>query len=277
MTRLLYCECFKLIRSSSFLALVAATIILTTLTIITAYSPSGAGGPLFMVAGMELDKIGRAIGFIGNIIDPNHVSASAVRTAFVFTILWLPVVILFATGAFSSDFISRSLTISQAKGISQTRILISKAIVICTAVAVCYAISCTIAFFFKANQYGASPDFNALGVFFSALGLNILLLTALMTQVMCLFSLVRSPFACSLITVLISTFVLLAYPSSYSTLSEVRASGFLLYEFSPVFYLLHTCSLSIDTDFIALTIFYSLASILIALGISAVAMNRRKV
>ena len=102
MRTLVWCEARKILRSRALYLMLAASVVFTALT---ALSPADTGGQMFMMAGDPF-RIGGAIGFIGNVVDPERIGASAIRTSFLFTPFWLPVVIVFTVHMLSADFLS---------------------------------------------------------------------------------------------------------------------------------------------------------------------------
>lgn len=273
-TRLMACEARKMLRSTSFLVLLAATAVFTALTVA---SPAAfPGGPMFMTAGPEPDVVGGAIGFIGNLVDPENVAGSAARTAFVYTPFWLAVVIAFAASSFAADFTTRSVAVSKAKGTPLAKILLAKTVSIVGVVGTCYAASCLAAFLFKAHQYDAPLEAADFGLFFGILGTNVALLGALATQAMLLFSLLRSTFASALALLVCQVCVLLGYPSAYGV-SGAGEAGNPLFLLSPVYYLMNTCSLSFDNAPLLLGAAYAAVAVAVALTASAAALSMREV
>ena len=73
-------EARKLLSSRALPALAACAALLAALTM---SSPAEfPGGPLLMTAGPDPSRIGGAIGFIGNVVDPAAPGLSAVRSTF---------------------------------------------------------------------------------------------------------------------------------------------------------------------------------------------------
>lgn len=272
MTRLMACEARKLLHSRMLLFLLAATVVLTGITITSPES----GGPLFMKAGGNVNTMGAAIGFIGNYLDPQHVAASAIRTSFLSTPFWLPVVIMFTASVFSEDFATRSIALTKAKGGSPAKVLAAKAVGVFAAIGVCYAISCLASFLFKASQYGATVSGTDAALFIGALSANVLLLWALAAQTMFLFCVLRNSFASALSLLLITAFVLVAYPASYTPTGETPQLN-PLFMANSAYYLAHTCSLSFDGVPLVMGIGFGAAATAIALAGSMVATNVREV
>lgn len=229
-----------------------------------------------MTAGGELDAIGQAVGFIGNYIDPQKVAASAVRTSFLYTPFWLPVVIVFSASAFSADFATRSVAVTKARGGSPSQVVAAKAAVTFAAVGLTYALGCLSAFLFKASQYGVAVGGADMGPFLSALGANVVLLWALAAQTMLLFCLFKSSFASALGLLLLTAFVLVGYPSSYASTGEAPAAN-LLFTLSPAYYLVHTSSLSFDGVSLLACLAFGIAATAAALAGSMIATNVKEV
>lgn len=272
MMRLLACEARKMMHTKALLLLVTTAVVLTATTMLSPVS----GGPLFMTAGGDLNEVGAAIGFIGNQIDPQNAAGSAIRTAFLYTPLWLPLVIIFATSAFAADFTSRSIRVSKAKGISLTSLLVAKALTIFVCVGIAYLLSCLLSFLFKANQYGVTLEGADMALFFGILGTNILLLCALVAQCILLFSLFRNSLVSILALIVYHLYVLVSYPSSFAH-GAMGSSENLTFLVSPAYYLLNTCSLSFGNVSIPLVIGYAVITIPIMLVASSASLQVREV
>lgn len=272
MMRLMVCEARKLLHSRMLLFLLAAAVVFTGMTVASPKS----GGPLFMIAGGDLNAMGTAIGFIGNYVDPQRVGASAVRTSFLYTPFWLPAVIAFSASVFSTDFATRSLAVTKAKGGSPAKVLAAKAVAAFAAIGACYAISCLVSFLLKASQYGATLSGADAMLFLITLGANILLLWALSAQTMLLFCLVRNSFASALALLLFTAVVLVAYPASYTPPGEAPTPN-PLFMASSAYYLVHTCALNFDGVPLLASIGFGAAATAIALAGSMVATNAREV
>lgn len=271
--RLVACEARKLLRSTPFVLLLVAMVAFTILTVM---SPADYPNPLFMTAGPQPDVVGGAIGFIGNYVDPGNVAGSAARTAFVYTPFWLAVAIVFAASAFSADFASKSVAVSQAKGMHPGRILAAKALVIIVVLGLCYAVSCLSAFLFKASQYGATLHAADVGLFLAVLGTNVLLIGALAVQAIMLYSLFKSTFVATLALLVFQVYVLLGYPSAYG-LNGSGAAGNPLFTLSPVYYLMNTCALSFDNVPLLVAVVYALVAGALALAAAAAALHMKEV
>lgn len=270
--RLLACEARKLLCGSALplLALAAGAMALLTLV-----SPA-EGGPVFMSAGGRMDQVGQSIGFIGNWIDPRDVPGSAMRTAFVYTPFWLLVVILAAVNVLSADFGTGSAVVSKAKGVSLGGAMVARAAVFAVLAGLLYGSACLVAFVFKAGQYGAVLSGADFVRFFGALLVNVLLLASLVMQAALVFSMTRSAFASAFLLVAMQVSVLLGYPSAYGVTGE-GAAGNLLFPLTPVFYLMHSCSLGTEGVTLAAACGYALTSSAIAVGAAAFVLHAKEV
>lgn len=272
MRTLVWCEARKIMRSRALYLMLAASVAFTTLT---ALSPADTGGQMFMMAGDPF-RIGGAIGFIGNVVDPERIGASAIRTSFLFTPFWLPVVIVFTVHMLSADFLSKSMAVSKAKGVGLGKTVFVKITMIFASVGLCYSASCAASFAIKANEYGTvlSPaDFRLL---FEALGANVLLLCALSCQTALLFLLLRRQLPSVLGSLFYTAYVLVGYPASYG-LSGEGAFGSLIFAASPAYHLINVSSLSFEAIPLLWGVAYGTAAIVIALGCAVAAANVREV
>ena len=68
MRTLVWCEARKILHSRALYLMLVASVAFTALT---ALSPADTGGQMFMMAGDPF-RIGGAIGFIGNVVDPER-------------------------------------------------------------------------------------------------------------------------------------------------------------------------------------------------------------
>lgn len=193
-----------------------------------------------------------------------------------YTVLWLPVAIVFATSAFSADFASGSIRVTAAKGARSAQVLGAKALVAFAAVGACYAASCLAAFLFKANQYGVAPTAADFGLFFAVLGVNVLLLCALAAQAMLLFALTRNTFVSALGLLALQMYVLLGYSSAYGA-AGAEAAFNPLFPASPVYYLLNSCALSFNDVPLLAGACYGAVAVALPLAVAALALRMREV
>lgn len=106
-------ECKRLLRSRATYAFAAMALILALATILS--SPDEQNALLFMVAGDDPGRVGGAVGFIGNLVDADDVAGSAARTSLVFTMLWIPSVIIYAVVTTAQDYTSASYSVVEGK------------------------------------------------------------------------------------------------------------------------------------------------------------------
>lgn len=257
-------------------ALVVVAGLAIIMTFLTIFSPADyPGGPMFMTAGSRPDIVSGAIGFIGNQIDPWNVAGSAMRTAFVYTPFWLPVVIIFTLNVFSSDFSTGSIRVSKARGTSMGGILLAKSAMIFAVLGSTYGFSCLVSFIAKAHQYGTALGGSDYMLFIGILITNILLICSLAAQAVFLFAAVRSSFASTLVLLVVQVYVLLGYPSSYGT-TGVEAPANVLFHLSPTYYLMNTSSLSFENTSLLLALVYSVVVTTFLLAISSATLNLKE-
>lgn len=272
--RLTLCEMGKLLHSKMLLILLGAATLMTLLTLLSPVDYPG--GPMFMTAGESPDKVGGAIGFIGNLIDPQNVAGSAMRTALLYTPFWLPIVIVFSVSVLAADFASGSLVVSKAKGVSLSSLLIAKVLVIASTLSIVYGLSGIVSFAFKTAQYGIMPTFADYRLFFGILVVNILLLISLVMESVLLFTVVRNSFLSALLLIFLQIYVLIGYPSAYGMTGE-GADGNLVFPLVPVFYLMNICSLSFENVSLILASCYAVISSLLMFPLAVFAFHAREV
>ena len=238
-------EARKLLSSRALPAIAACAALLAALTM---SSPAEfPGGPLLMTAGPDPSRIGGAIGFIGNVVDPAAPGLSAVRTSLVYTALWIPVAIAFGLATFSADFACGAARVSRARGASLAGLGAARVLVSCCALSALYAASCGAALAFKVAQYGAAVGPVELSACAGAVAVNALGLCALASWSAALYAAVRSPFAVVVAQLALAALVLLGYPSSYGAASAAgTAAPTLPWALHPVFYLLNASALCLD-------------------------------
>ena len=238
-------EARKLLSSRALPALAACAALLAALTM---SSPAEfPGGPLLMTAGPDPSRIGGAIGFIGNVVDPAAPGLSAVRTSLVYTALWIPVAVAFGLATFSADFACGAARVSRARGASLAGLGAARVLVSCCALSALYAASCGAALAFKVAQYGAAVGPVELSACAGAVAVNALGLCALASWSAALYAAVRSPFAVVVAQLALAALVLLGYPSSYGAASAAgTAAPTLPWALHPVFYLLNASALCLD-------------------------------
>ena len=238
-------EARKLLSSRALPALAACAALVAALTM---SSPAEfPGGPLLMTAGPDPSRIGGAIGFIGNVVDPAAPGLSAVRTSLVYTALWIPVAVAFGLATFSADFSCGAARVSRARGASLAGLGAARVLVSCCALSALYACSCGAALAFKAAQYGAAVGPVELSACAGAVAVNALGLCALASWSAALYAAVRSPFASVVAQLALAALVLLGYPSAYGAAASAGAAAPTLpWALHPVFYLLNASALCLD-------------------------------
>ena len=209
----------KLLSSRALPALAACAALLAALTM---SSPAEfPGGPLLMTAGPDPSRIGGAIGFIGNVVDPAAPGLSAVRTSLVYTALWIPVAVAFGLATYSADFACGAARVSRARGTSLAGLGAARVLVSCCALAALYAASCGASLAFKAAQYGAAVGPVELSAFAGAVAVDALGLCALASWSAAL----RGPFASVVAQLALAALVLLGYPSAYGAAASAGTAA----------------------------------------------------
>lgn len=246
-------EARKLLFSRALPALAACAAVLAALTM---SSPAGfPGGPLLMTAGPNPSRIGGAIGFIGNVVDPAAPGLSAVRTSLVYTALWIPVAVAYGLATFSADFACGAARVSRARGASLARLGTARVLVSCCALSALYAASCGVALAFKAAQYGVAIGPEELSAFAGAVAVDALGLCALASWSAALYAALRGPFVSIMAQLALAALVLLGYPSAYGAASAAGAAAPILpWALHPVFYLLNASALCLDAAQAALAL-----------------------
>lgn len=238
-------EARKLLSSRALPAIAACAALLAALTM---SSPAEfPGGPLLMTAGPDPSRIGGAIGFIGNVVDPAAPGLSAVRTSLVYTALWIPVAVAFGLATFSADFACGAARVSRARGASLAGLGAARVLVSCCALSALYAASCGAALAFKVAQYGAAVGPVELSACAGAVAVNAFGLCALASWSAALYAVSRGSFITVVAQLALAALVLLGYPSSYGAASAAgTAAPTLPWALHPVFYLLNASALCLD-------------------------------
>lgn len=246
-------EARKLLSSRALPALAACAALLAALTM---SSPAGfPGGPLLMTAGSDPSRIGGAIGFIGNVVDPAAPGLSAVRTSLVYTALWIPVAVAYGLATFSADFSCGAARVSRARGASLAGLGAARVLVSCCTLSALYAASCGAALAFKVAQYGAAVGPVELSACAGAVAVNALGLCALASWSAALYAVSRGSFITAVAQLALAALVLLGYPSAYGAAASAEAAAPVLpWALHPVFYLLNASALCLDTAQTALAL-----------------------
>lgn len=267
----------KKICSSWAIATVAA--IAVVLAALTISSPADeVGGPMFMMAGGAPETIGGAIGFIGNVIDDNEVAASAARTAFVYTVLWIPVAAVYGVAAFSPDFACGAARVSRARGASLAAPGCARMLTAFVPLALLYVAACSAAFAFKSAQYGVVAGFSDWAGFLLAAWVNALLLCSVAAWSAAFYAVVRGAFGAAIVQLGLVVIVLLGYPSAYGSAAAAgAASPVFPWCLSPVFHIMNVSSLCAQGAGLLAPAIYSVASCALAFAVCGVALRAREV
>lgn len=265
-------ECKRLLRSRATYAFAAMALILALATILS--SPDEQNALLFMVAGDDPGRVGGAVGFIGNLVDADDVAGSAARTSLVFTMLWIPSVIIYAVVTTAQDYTSASYSVSKARGVSDAASVLSK---LATRGAFCcltYIAFNGMAFAFKLIQYGGPVSLAGIACFALPAALGAIVLASLLAEASALCLLMRSATAASVIAVAFSLFVMAWFPSTYV---EGAGAGSPILYLSPVFYLMNVCALCFQTVGTSEVLLYAAAAIPVMCLVSVGALKLREV
>lgn len=265
-------ECRLLLRSRATFAFIAAAVVLTLATVFS--SPEESDALLFMVAGSDPSRVGGAIGFIGNLVDSRDIAGSAARTSLVFTVLWIPLVIIYAVVTTAHDYMSASYSVSKARGVSDVASVLSK---FASRGAFCflsYIAFSSMSFAFKLVQYGGLISLESIQRFALPVGLAALVLALLLMETSALYLLAGSVTVASVIAMGLSIFVVAWYPSTYVEGAGVASP--VLYLF-PVFYLMNICALCFQVIGVGEVLLYAAVVVLVTVLISAGTLRLREV
>lgn len=239
---LLRCELKRLPHRPSTYAMSGFAMLVALLTVLS--PPEEERALLLMVAGDDPKRIGGAIGFIGNLVASDDLVGSAIRTSLVFTILWIPVVIIYAVFVTAQDYSALAgCDVSKARGTPETAMVASKLIVYGGFLALLYLLTCFIPFVCKVMQYGSTLSSGGVGRFLGVALLGAIMLAVLFAEAFALYQLVRSAVVATVAMVMPSLFALVWFPSSYAHAGGMGGLSPTLY-LSPVLYLMNICALS---------------------------------
>lgn len=227
-----------------------------------------------MVAGDNPNRVGGAIGFIGNLIDNEDIAGSAARTSLVFTMLWIPVIIVYAVITAAQDYTTASYDVSKARGVSDSSLVLAQCVsksMCCSAIFIAFN---GVAFIFKLIQYGGALSWESIARFAVPAGLAAIVLVSLFMETFALYQLTRSAAISSVIAIVLSLFVMALFPSSYG---EETGSGFVLLYLSPVFYLMNVCALCFGTVGVNTVLLYVAVAIPTTMLIAIGALKAREV
>lgn len=229
---------------------------------------------LFMVAGDNPNSVGGAVGFIGNLIDSNDIAGSAARTSLVFTILWIPLVIIYAVAVTAQDYSSASYDVTKARGVPDFVLVAGKCIVHGAYLCLTYVVLNGIAFVYKLVQYGGLITWDGVLRFVVPATLGAAVLATLFMETFSLYQLTRSVGATSIIAVTLSLLVMALFPSTYG--DGMGPWNPLLY-LSPVFYLMNICALCFRTVGVSSVLVYVAIATSAATIISVGSLKMREV
>lgn len=265
---LVHCELKRLAKNPPTYVIMGASLLLALLTALS--SPREEDALLFMVSGDDPRRIGGTIGFIGNVIAPDDLMGSAIRTSLVLTIMWIPIVIIYAAFVAAQDYaVSASYSVSKARGTSETAMAASKLFVHGGFLSLLYVLACSAPFAYKAAQYGAILTTDGAWRFLRASFLGAIMLTTLLTETFALYQSVRSAAATTVVMVMLSLFVLIWFPSMYAGAGGLHVALYL----SPVFYLMNICALCFQNVGAGTVVLYVAVANTISLVISRGALK----
>lgn len=277
---MMHASCFALVRSEArrlmknraaygFAAVVFSLMLLTVFS-----SPNEQNALLFMVAGDSPKIVSGAIGFIGNLVDDNDIAGSAARTSLVFTVLWIPLVIIYAVVVAAQDYSSASYDVTKARGVPDSLLVLGKFTTHGTYICLAYIALNGMAFICKLFQYVGSITLDDALRYMTPAFLAAIILVALFMETFSLYQLTRSVAAASIIVVTLSVLVMAIFPSSYGNGAGPWSP--ILY-LSPVFYLMNICALNFKIVGVISTFVYVVAVAFVATAISVGALKMREV
>ena len=222
-------------------------------------------GPLFMVAGDINGPVGDSIGFIGNILDPEHIAESAVRSSFCYTAFWIPFVAIMGVCAVGEGIKGLQSQLSVAHGVSGGSSTLARALVNVICIPPFYFLSCLPGFLAKMFLYDAPISMNSIRLFLIYLIVNSFILCALFAMSSLVASMLRPAVASTLLSILPHLGALLSYPSNYA-----MGNASPLWWTSPATWLMHSCSLNLSQPATLLALIYSLAVLAISFALTYV-------
>lgn len=219
-------------------------------------------GPLFMVAGDINGPVGDSIGFIGNILDPEHIAESAVRSSFCYTVFWIPFVAIMGVCAVGEGIKGLQSQLSVAHGVSGGSSTLARALVNVICIPPFYLLSCLPGFLAKMFLYDAPISMNSIHLFLIYLIVNSFILCALFAMSSLVAIMLRPAVASTLLSILPHLGAMLSYPSNYA-----MGNASPLWWTSPATWLMHSCSLNLSQPATLLALIYSLAVLAISFAL----------
>lgn len=265
-------EARRLMKNRAAYGFAAAVFSLMLLTVFS--SPNEQNALLFMVAGDSPKIVSGAIGFIGNLVDDNDIAGSAARTSLVFTVLWIPLVIIYAVVVTAQDYSSASYDVAKARGVPDSLLVLGKCTTHGTYICLAYIALNGMAFICKLLQYVGSITLDDALRYMTPAFLAAIILVALFMETFSLYQLTRSVAATSIIVVTLSVLVMAVFPSSYGNGAGPWSP--ILY-LSPIFYLMNICALNFKIVGVISTFVYVVAAAFVATAISVGALKMREV
>lgn len=265
-------EARRLMKNRTAYGFAAAVFSLMLLTVFS--SPNEQNALLFMVAGDSPKIVSGAIGFIGNLVDDNDIAGSAARTSLVFTVLWIPLVIIYAVVVTAQDYSSASYDVTKARGVPDSLLVLGKCTTHGTYICLAYIVLNGMAFICKLLQYVGSITLDDALRYMTPAFLAAIILVALFMETFSLYQLTRSVAATSIIVVTLSVLVMAVFPSSYGNGAGPWSP--ILY-LSPIFYLMNICALNFKIVGVISTFAYVVAAAFVATAISVGALKMREV
>lgn len=112
----------KILLGPSFcvLLLVAALYVIAS----TAFALAGNAELLMMVSGSDVASVGDCIGYIGNVVDASDLEGAAIRSSFVFNLLWLFGAIVYAAYGMRESAAGSVADLSRARGVSDSKLVV---------------------------------------------------------------------------------------------------------------------------------------------------------
>lgn len=218
--------------------LLVAALLVTVATI--AFAVTGNTELLVMVSGDDTTIIGSCIGYIGNVVDKSDLAGSAIRSSFVFGWLWLPIVIVYAAFGIRESESASIVDLSRARGVSDLASIVRAFTYRAAAIAVLYLLSSFVAAMIFALKIKAALDSDFCIRLLDWVLANALLLLVQYAETACAVRLFNSPFAGSILALMVTLGGTAFYPSLASSNSAL--ANFLLA--SPASRFLSSCALS---------------------------------
>lgn len=149
----------KILLGPSFcvLLLVAALYVIAS----TAFALAGNAELLMMASGSDVASVGDCIGYIGNVVDASDLEGAAIRSSFVFNLLWLFGAIVYAAYGIREAEGGLIADLSRARGVSDSKLVVRSFLYHAALFSLTYLVSAglTGALFALKDHVSAGPSF----------------------------------------------------------------------------------------------------------------------